>query len=40
MIDGSILIVGAGPCGLAIASALGQQGVNARIVDLGKSPAE
>ena len=40
MIDGSVLIVGAGPSGLAMASALGQQGVGARIVDMAKKPVQ
>jgi len=39
MIDGSVLIVGAGPSGLAMASALGAQGVGARIIDMAKGPA-
>ena len=38
MIDASILIVGAGPSGLALACALGRQGVKARIIDAAPEP--
>lgn len=38
--QGSILIVGAGPSGLAVGCALMRQGVKARIVDGAKGPAE
>src|ERR1700722_19451934 len=40
MLDSSILIVGAGPSGLALACALGEQGVGARIVDAALGPAQ
>jgi 2-polyprenyl-6-methoxyphenol hydroxylase-like FAD-dependent oxidoreductase len=40
MILGSILIVGAGPSGLAMGCALARQGVKARIVYSAKGPAE
>jgi len=40
MIEGSVLIVGSGPSGLAAAIALGKQGVKARIVDSASGPAE
>lgn len=37
--DGSVLIVGAGPTGLALAYVLRRQGVRARIVDAGSGPS-
>lgn len=40
MIDAQVLIVGAGPTGLAMACSLGQQGIRCRIVDKASAPAQ